>query len=517
MSNSALITCGHLERTLPELRERAARLATALDDAGIRSGDRVAIVMRNDIAFLEVTVAAGLLGAAPVPINWHWTGDDLAHALRDSGARVVVVHTDLLARVRERVRAEVTLVEAAVPPEVAGAYGLDAAPPPSGGLPLLEDWSTLPEPWSGPTPPAPMSVIYTSGTTGQAKGVLRNPIHDEDRPQVVSTIASLWHLEPGGTTVVPAPLYHSAPNVHATFALAMSMNVHLMARFDPEELLRLIEERRVDSIQVVPTMLTRLLQLPRETRAAYDVSSLKAIIHAAAPCPPHVKAEIIDWFGPIVYEYYGGAEIGAFTACNSEEALTHPGTVGRPIMDADIRILDEQGNEVPEGTDGQIYGRCFTGWPDFTYIGDHAKRERMERDGYLSLGDIGHFQDGYLYLSDRLNDMVVSGGVNIYPAEIEGCLLELEGVADVAVFGIPDADLGEVLAAYIEPVPGADIDSDAVRAHVSSRLAKYKTPREVVVTDSLPREDTGKLFKRLLREPYWLDDASQLTSPAKSS
>ncbi|BBY62381.1 AMP-binding protein [Mycolicibacterium helvum] len=512
MTSSARITCGQHERSVSAAQERAARIATALDSVGVGvgQGDRVAIVMRNEVAFIELTLAVSLLGAAPVPINWHWTGDDLAHALTDSGAKVAVVHSDLLPNVQERAGDDVIIVEAGVPMEVARAYGLQI-PEITGELPLLEQWSTAPEPWSQPAQPAPMSVIYTSGTTGRAKGVLRNPIKDENRSAVVSTVAELFQLKPGGTTVIPAPLYHSAPNVHAMFALAMGMNVHLMAKFDAEELLQLIEEHRVDSLQVVPTMFNRLLQLSPHQRAAYDLSSLTAIVHAAAPCPPHVKAAIIDWLGPIVHEYYGGAEIGAFTACNSAEALSHPGTVGRPIGDADIRILDEEGVEVPDGTDGQIYGRCFTGWPDFTYIGDDAKRRAMERDGYLSLGDIGHFKDGYLYLSDRLNDMVVSGGVNIYPAEIEGVLLELDGVGDAAVFGIPDPDLGEVIAAYIEPTPDADLDAEEIRAHVAARLARYKVPREVVVVDSLPREDTGKLFKRRLREPYWRD-AAELTA-----
>lgn len=498
------VTCGRAERAVDVVRDRAARLATALDGAGIGRGDRIAIVMRNEVAFLEVTLAAGLIGAVPVPINWHWTGDDLAHALADSRAVLVVVHTDLLPAVRQRAGEGVAILEAAVPPEVVEAYGM-AAPTVTGDLPLLEDWSTSPEPWSRPSPAAPMSVIYTSGTTGRAKGVLRDPIAEEDRPAVLATVAGLWHLRPGGTTMVPAPLYHSAPNVHAMFALAMGMNVHLLARFDAEEMLRAVEARRVDSIQVVPTMFTRLLQLPSATREAYDLSSLTAVVHAAAPCPPHVKAAIIEWLGPIVHEYYGGAEVGAFTACDSADALAHPGTVGRPIEDVEIRILDEQGRELPDGTDGQIYGRCFTGWPDFTYIGDDAKRRAMERDGFLTLGDIGRMEDGYLYLSDRLNDMVVSGGVNIYPAEIEACLLQLDGVADAAVFGIPDADLGEVVAAHLEPLPGAVLAAEEVRAHVAAHLARYKVPREVVVVDSLPREDTGKLFKRRLREPYWRD------------
>lgn len=515
MPDSPRITCGRSERAVSTSRERAARLATSLHDAGVDRGDRIAIVMRNEAAFLEVTLAAGLLGAAPVPINWHWTGDDLAHALSDSGASVAVVHTDLLPVVRERAGADVVIVEAAVPPEIREAYGF-AEIPVTGLFPLLEEWSTAPEPWSTPAPAAPMSVIYTSGTTGRAKGVLRDPIKEEDRPAVVSTIAELWHLEPGGTTVIPAPLYHSAPNVHAMFALAMGMNVHLLAKFDAEEVLRVIERHRVQSIQMVPTMFTRLLQLPPATREAYDVSSLQAIVHAAAPCPPHVKAAIVDWFGPIVSEYYGGAEIGAFTACDTEEALAHPGTVGRPIGDAAIRILDDDGNEVPDGTDGHIFGKCFSGWPNFTYVGDDAKRRAMEHDGYLTLGDIGHVRDGYLYLSDRLNDMVISGGVNIYPAEIESCILELAGVADVAVFGIPDADLGEVIAAHVECVPGADVDAATVRAHVASRLARYKAPREVVMSDSLPREDTGKLFKRRLREPYWRDAATLSADEAAS-
>ena len=515
MSDSPRITCGRSERAVSTSRERAARLATALHDAGVDHDDRIAIVMRNEAAFLEVTLAAGLLGATPVPINWHWTGDDLEYALSDSGAAVAVVHTDLLPAVRDRAGAQVMIVEAAVPPEVRESYGFPEIPV-TGLLPLLEEWSTTPEPWSKPAPAAPMSVIYTSGTTGRAKGVLRDPIKDEDRPAVVSTIAELWHLEPGGTTVIPAPLYHSAPNVHAMFALAMGMNVHLLARFDAQEVLRVIERHRAQSIQMVPTMFTRLLQLPPAIREAYDVSSLRAIVHAAAPCPPHVKAAIVDWFGPIVSEYYGGAEIGAFTACDTEEALTHPGTVGRPIKDVAIRILDDDGNEVPDGTDGHIFGKCFSGWPNFTYIGDDAKRRAMEHEGFLTLGDIGHVRDGYLYLSDRLNDMVISGGVNIYPAEIESCILELAGVADVAVFGIPDTDLGEVIAAHVECVPGADVDADAVRAHVASRLARYKVPREVVMSDSLPREDTGKLFKRRLRDPYWRDVAGVSAGEAAS-
>ncbi|MGW3473217.1 AMP-binding protein [Saccharopolyspora sp. NPDC000995] len=495
------IHSGGTSQSLETLRTRAARLASALNADGIGPGDRVAVVMRNDIAFVEVTLAVGLVGAAPVPINWHWTGDDLAHALADSRSRLAVVHTDLLPAV-ESSAPGLPIIEAEIPPGVRCAYGL-AEQPSTGRWPTLSQRIDDHEPRTEPSPAAPMSVIYTSGTTGRAKGVLRDPVAVADRPTLLANIAKLWHLAPAETTLIPAPLYHSAPNVHATFAVALGMNLHIMPRFDAEEFLRLVQEHRVNSVQMVPTMFNRLLQLPEQVRRSYDLSSLKAIVHAAAPCPRHVKEAMIGWLGPIVHEYYGGAEVGAFTACDTAEALSRPGTVGRPILDADVRILGEDGTDKPVGEDGIVYGRCFTGWPDFTYIDDEPKRRRMERDGYLTLGDIGHLDDeGYLYLSDRLNDMVVSGGVNIYPAEVEACLLDLEGVADVAVFGIPDPDLGEVLAAHIQPIPGAILHPAEIRTYVGSRLARYKVPREVVLADELPREDTGKLFKRRLKQQY---------------
>ena len=495
------IHSGRASRSLEDLRTRAARLASAFNSAGIGQGDRIAVVMRNEISFVEVTLAAGLVGAAPVPINWHWTGDDLAHAIADSSSRLAVVHTDLLPAIEARAPG-LSVLEVEVPPEVTVAYGTPTRGT-TGRWPTLSDWVDTHEPRTEPAPAASMSIIYTSGTTGRAKGVLRDPIAEQDRATLLNNVATLWHLVPGETTLIPAPLYHSAPNVHATFAVALGMDVHIMPRFDAEEFLRLVQEHRVNSVQMVPTMFTRLLQLPEDVRRSYDLSSLRAVVHAAAPCPRHVKESMIDWLGPIVYEYYGGAEIGAFTACDSAEALSRPGTVGRPILDADVRILDADGTEKPAGEDGLIYGRTFSGWPGFTYIDDDPKRRTMEQDGYLTLGDIGHLDDeGYLYLGDRLNDMVVSGGVNIYPAEVEACLHDLDEVVDVAVFGIPDPDLGDVLAAYVQPVPGATVTPEDIRAHVESRLARYKVPREVVLVDELPREDTGKLFKRRLKNQY---------------
>jgi long-chain acyl-CoA synthetase len=278
-----------------------------------------------------------------------------------------------------------------------------------------------------------------------------------------------------------------------------------MTSFDAEEFLRIVDEHRVTVVQMVPTMFVRMLALPEEVRRRYDTSSLRWIVHAAAPCPPDVKRAMIEWLGPIIAEYYGSTETGPVVYCDSEEWLTHPGTVGRPIERAVVRVLDEDGNDRPTGESGEVFVWLDT-WPDFTYEGDDAKRRAIERDGLVSAGDIGYLDaDGFLYLNDRASDMVISGGVNIYPAEIEACLLGLDGVRDCAVFGIPDDEFGEALAAHVELDEGAALGADEVRDHIRTSLAGYKTPRVVEFSDALPREDSGKIFKRRLREPYWAE------------
>ena len=505
MPGEARIWTGDSSKPLTTLHDRASRLATALHQSEVGSGERVAIVMRNDTAFLEASLAIRRLGAAPVPVNWHWTGADLRHALTNSRSRLAIVHSDLVGGVCAQVP-DLDIVEVEESPAVRAAYKLPAVGP-SGKWPTLSELIEDYAPWDKPAPPETLAVIYTSGTTGLSKGVLRKPIPEADRPAYVQGAAEMYHLRPGETTVEPAPLYHAAPNAHASMAIALNMNVHVMPRFEAAAFLRLVQDHKVTTVQMVPTMFIRLLQLPEDVRRSYDVTSLRAVITAAAPCPPHVKEAMIDWFGPVIYEYYGSSEVGALTACNSTEALARPGTVGTAVLDSDIRILGEDGVEKPIGEDGIIYGRVHSSFPDFSYIDDDEKRRRMEKDGYLTLGDIGHLdQDGYLYLSDRLNDMVISGGVNIYPAEIEGCLHQLTGVADAAVFGIPDAAMGEALAAYIQPRPGATLTAEDVVDHISRHLARYKVPREIVFVGELPREDTGKLFKRLLKAPYWAKD-----------
>jgi long-chain acyl-CoA synthetase len=366
-----------------------------------------------------------------------------------------------------------------------------------------ESWLDALEPWSEGAESSPTSIIYTSGTTGAPKGVVRAAATDEQRERVQALVGEIFRLAPGERTLIPAPMYHAAPNVYALAAAVRGMDMTIMSGFDAEEFMRLVEEHRVTVVQMVPTMFVRMLALPEEVRDRYDLSSLKWVVHAAAPCPPNVKRELIAWLGPIVAEYYGGTETGPVTFCTSEEWLAHPGTVGRPLETAQVRILDADGNELPPGESGEVY-MWLDIWPDFTYEGDEERRRAVERDGLVSCGDIGYLdEEGYLYLNDRRSDMVISGGVNIYPAEIEACLLELSGVRDCAVFGIPDEEFGEALAAHVELEDGARLTAEDVRMHVRAKLASYKTPRLVEFSDELPREDSGKIFKRRLRDRYW--------------
>jgi long-chain acyl-CoA synthetase len=494
-----IVRSGATERSHAEVFERAARGAGALRAMGIAPGERVALVLRNETRFVEVSFAIGMAGCAPVPINSHWTAAEVAHVIADSSSRAIVAHADLV-EVAERAAPGVPIVEIAPAPELVDAFGLDRRA--SGRHVEYEAWlagASAPDELAAG---APMSVIYTSGTTGAPKGVSRSPTPPERAPDLLALLTSGLALGPESRTLVPAPLYHTAPNVHVLFAVRLGCEVTIMPRFDPEALLALVERHRIEHIQMVPTMFSRLLALPPEVRERYDLSSLRAVVHAAAPCPPDVKRAMIDWWGPIVHEYYGGTETGIVVTADSEQWLAHPGTVGYPTMDAAVRILDPEGREVAVGEEGEVFLRPPSCWPQFTYIGLPDKRAEIEREGFLTIGDIGRVDaDGFLYLTDRANDMIIAGGVNIYPVEIEQCIARLPQVADAAVFGVPDADLGEAVAAHVQLAEGATLAGDAVRDHVARHLAAYKVPR-IVVFEALPREDTGKLFKRRLRERY---------------
>jgi long-chain acyl-CoA synthetase len=490
------VRCGERFVTYPELFGSALRATSGLSVLGVGVGDRVALLLRNSIEFLEASIATVPLGASAVPMNWHWRGEEIAHVLRDSAAKALIVHADLWPSIAGLVpdRIAVVVVGGDVP------FGGQSLPPGSRSWSELIDQS---KPWGELPETAPVSIIYTSGTTGRPKGVVRSPATDEQREATQTLLEEIFQFGEGARTVIPAPMYHTAPNVYALSAAVRGMDMTLMERFDAEDFLHAVQEHRATVVQVVPTMFVRLLALPPKVRSSYDTSSLKLVVHAAAPCPADVKRAMIDWLGPIIAEYYGGTETGPVVYCTSEEWLAHPGTVGRPIRDATVKVMDSEGRELPTGESGEIY-MWLDIWPNFTYAGDEEKRRSVERDGLISCGDIGYLdEDGFLYLNDRRSDMVISGGVNIYPAEIEACLQELEGVRDCAVFGIPDEEFGEALAAHIELYDGAAVSADDVRAHVRAKLAGYKTPRLVEFSDALPREDSGKIFKRRLRDPYW--------------
>ncbi len=500
VGDQAGVRCGERFSSYEEVFSGALRAATGLAALGVGAGDRVALLLRNSIEFLQSSVATVPLGASAVPINWHWRGEEVSHVLSDSRAKVLIVHEDLWPHVAEAVPGELTVV--LVPAQDAAS----TVPAPSINGRRLEswpEWIAAQEPWSQAPETGPVSIIYTSGTTGRPKGVVRSPSTEEQRAGASELLAELFQLQDGERTLIPAPMYHTAPNVYALSSAVRGLDMTIMTGFDPEEFLRLVEAHRVSVVQMVPTMFVRLLALPEEVREHYDVSSLRWVVHAAAPCPADVKRAMIEWMGPIVAEYYGGTETGPVTYCTSEEWLTHPGSVGHALPGAVVKVFGKDGEELPPGQSGEVY-MWHSAWPDFTYEGDEEKRRSVERDGLVSCGDIGYLdEDGYLYLNDRASDMVISGGVNIYPAEIEACLLSMPGVRDCAVFGVPDDEFGEAVAAHVELDEGHELSQDEVRDYVREHLASYKTPRVVEFSDSLPREDSGKIFKRRLREPYW--------------
>jgi long-chain acyl-CoA synthetase len=507
MSTSSLflgITSGQRRRSHAEVADRAARIAGGLQKLGVTQGDSVCILMRNDIAFIEAAYAAMRLGAYAVPINWHFKPEEINYVLKDSGASVLVGHADMLHQLRDAIPAGVTVLSAPTPPEILSHYKIDPRHLATPGFAVdLESWLPQQRPYDGPALPQPQNMIYTSGTTGHPKGVRRNAPTPEQAIASEQIRALIYGLKPGVRGLLPGPLYHAAPNSFGLRAGRLGGALVMMPRFDAEEFLRLIEAERIDTVFMVPTMFIRLLKLPEELRKKYDTSSLRHVIHAAAPCPADVKRAMIRWWGPVVYEYYGSTESSALTFANSEDALNKPGTVGKILDGVELRFLGEDGNPLPQGEIGEIYSRV-PGNPDFTYHNKPEKRAEIERDGFITSGDVGYIdQDGYVFICDRKRDMVISGGVNIYPAEIEAALHAVAGVHDCAVFGIPDDEFGEALMAVVEPQAGVTLDVASIRAQLKASLADYKVPKHVEIHTQLPREDSGKIFKRRLRDPYW--------------
>lgn len=490
-----------------QLEQRVERAMSGFALLGVAGGDAVALLMRNDTVFVEATAAIGRLGAYAVPVNWHGSADEVRHILADSGARVVVAHADL-APLLAGAPGGIQVIFVQTPAEIAAAYGLDgqSCRAPDAAV-EWERWTGAQAPYRGEARTPRGVILYTSGTTGLPKGIQRLPCEDADHEtRLAQSLSNTFGIRPGVRTVICCPLYHAMPNAHMRTVLGAMGAAGVMViepRFDAERLLRLVDEYRITQLMLVPVMFVRLLRLPESVRGKYDVSSIEWVIHAAAPCPVEVKRRMIDWFGPVINEFYGTSETGAVTLVGSEEYLRKPGTVGRPMPGCIAKVLGERGEELPPGAPGEIFA-VNPAYPDFTYRNRPQERAGLDRDGLVATGDVGYFDaDGYLFLCDRKKDMVISGGVNIFPAEIESVLLTLPGVGDCAVFGIPDEEFGEVLAVHIELLPGTDLAESAVRDYARERLAGIKVPRVVRFERELPRQDNGKIYKRRLAEPYW--------------
>lgn len=499
-----------------ELAARVHGLAHVLAGLGLRPGDCVAAMLPNSRAFFELRLATGRSGLYFTPFSHHFTTAEVTHVLTDSGARVVVVDASLLDV------AGPALDEAGIPAERRLVWGAGRAPqgqprearpaPPPEALP-----APPPEPPQGwtdyeallataPTTPPPHPraggvMLYTSGTTGRPKAVRRalSEAPPGPSPYELDFMARVG-VRPGAyTQLCAAPLYHAAPGLFANMAMQLGHTAVIAERPRTEDWLELVDRHRVDALFAVPTVLHRLLRLPAEVRGRYDVSGLSAVVHGAAPCPPEVKRRAIDWLGPVLYEFYAATE-GGVSAADSADWLARPGTVGRPLAATDVRILDADGRPVAAGETGGVYFRPAV---PFAYHKDAEKTERSMRAGYFTAGDEGYVdEDGWLYLRDRRTDLIISGGVNVYPAEVEAVLIAHPDVADVAVVGVPDAEWGQRVAAVVQPepgIPGDDAFADRLAAHCRGALAGFKVPRVIEFRERVPRSEAGKVLRREIR------------------
>jgi acyl-CoA synthetase (AMP-forming)/AMP-acid ligase II len=491
--------------TYRQYEDAANRAAHLFRAQGLQLRDHVAFLFENNLRMLELEGGAERTGLYYSCVNSYLSADEVAYVVNDSDARIVatsVAKRDVAAQLPARCpNVERWLMD-----------GIDA---PDGPFePLSEALAAHP---ATPVDDERLgtAMLYSSGTTGQPKGILR-PL-PEARPQdplpIMEFAKFLFGFREGMTFLNPAPLYHSAPQASVSAAIRLGATSVIMERFDARRWLELVEEYRVTHSAMVPTMFSRLLKLPHDVRTRYDLSSLEFVVHAAAPCPVPVKHEIIDWFGPIVLEYYGATEGNGYTHCTSAEWLAHPGTVGRCVY-GELLILDDDGAACPTGTPGTVWFRGATNF-EYYHAPDKTKASRLGDDLTTStVGDVGYVDDdGFLYLTDRKTNMIISGGVNIYPQETENLLITHPKVMDAAVFGVPNDDLGEEVKAVVQPVDGVDAGPDLEReliAFCRDHLAHFKCPRTIDFEPALPRLPSGKLYKRLLRDRYWAGHASSI-------
>lgn len=503
MAHKALdgIISGDRHASLDELHRRTAKAASALHEAGIWQGDRVALLLRNDIAFFEATMAASVLGAVTVPLNWHMAADEIDYILDDCEAKLVIAHADLVDEALISVCAGRELVVVETPPEVSGQYDASRPTRLSNALPIWGDWIEGHEAWGRPSMQVTGPMFYTSGTTGQPKGVKRLPISPDAVKAVMHRAAVSFGIGSGEVrSVMTGPLYHSAPNAYAMQVLGEGGLLVLQSKFNPLELLELIEKYRITNLHMVPTMFVRLLALGDDNKRRFDLSSLRHVVHGAAPCPPDVKRAMIEWWGPVIHEYYAMTETGFIAISNSEDWLRYPGSVGHPAPGVTIQTRRDDGSQCDPGEPGEIFVHSET-TGHVAYHRAEQKTAELRHGDFVATGDIGYLnEDGFLFISDRKTDMVISGGVNIYPAEVEQALIGMPGVGDCAVFGVPHPEFGEQLVAAVQPSEGAEIGEGAVQAFLKERISSYKVPRIIRICDQFPREDSGKVKKHKLRQ-----------------
>jgi len=483
---------GTRRRSFGELEDRITRFASFLrHDAGLAPGSHLALLMGNRVEGIELLLGGIFAGLWVTPINWHLAEEEIAYVVGDSGTRLLVTD-DRFAPLARRV--------AAMHP---GVRVLEAGPELDGILDAVHPWPI------DPAGPAGGNMIYTSGTTGRPKGVKRA------RPASVGAALEGFvrygrsiGLDGSGPHLITGPMYHAAPLMFAVYDNASGAPILILPRWDDREALEILVRREVAHAHFVPTMFVRLLRLPDEVRAAFRAPKLRVVLHGAAPISMAVKRRMIEWWGPILVEYWGGTEGGVNTLIDSADWLAHPGSVGRALPGFEVFAVDERGRRLGAGEVGDLYCRSAASLEPFAYHGDPAKTAAAYLEpGVFTIGDVGSVDgDGYVHLADRRSHMIISGGVNIYPAEIEQVLQEHPAVADVAVFGIPDEEWGESVKAAIELRPGEQSSPEleaAILAHARSHLAGYKVPRSIDFEAELPRHPSGKLYVRKLRDPYW--------------
>ena len=500
----AVVEPDYTEHTAGEVLAASNQLVHGLRSLGLEPGDVVAALLPNGVAFLEVLLAVQQAGWHLVPINFHLVGPEIAYVVEDSGAKAFIAH-ERFATEAKRAAAEISLPASA-------RFAVGAI---DGFRPYAE--LTEGQPTSAPEDRRAGALMnYTSGTTGRPKGV-RRPLPDIDA-DTMAELGTFLHMLFGieahndNVHLTVAPLYHTAVAQFTFNALHSGHQVVLMDKWTPEGTLERIQRYRVTTSHMVPTMFHRMLQLPDDVRASYDVSSLRHVIHSAAPCPVPTKHRMLDWWGPVIWEYYAATE-GGGTVASPETWLQKPGTVGVAWPGSVIKVLDDDGNELPNGQIGTVWMKM--GDRTFEYHGDPEKTKKSWNDqGFFTVGDAGELDDdGFLFLRDRKVDMIISGGVNIYPAETESVLLQHPKVGDAAVFGVPNDDLGEEIKAAVQVAEGVDAGPELAQeliAYCADNLAKYKVPRSIDFVDDFPRTPTGKLIKRQLRDPYWAGRESQL-------